>query len=394
MLLCKEFLSRIYRKLFRKILFPLTGWIFPRFRIRKDRIVFDNFGGKGYAENPKYIAEEMHSRGLPFELIWLVDNAGRYEMPSYIRQVKMDSFRGMAARATAKVWVDNIRNLHPIKKKEQQIYLQTWHAPVSLKKIEKDAEAELGADYCREAQYDGQITDGIIVNDELQEKQFRRAFWLNEKAEYLRIGMPRYDYLMQHREDTSISNQLKEKYHLDPEAYTILFAPTFRDDGSLDGYMLDFERLIEAFKERLQRKVTLIVRLHPNVKQNEAGIRYTPEIIDGSIFRDPQELAFISDCIISDYSTSIFEFLLLDKPVFICALDLKAYEKLRGLLPEFYELPFPVAETNDDLIRNIRAYDEKTYGEKVTQYLQTHPMYDDGHASERAVDWICAKAGD
>ena len=131
---------------------------------QENRIVFDNFGGKGYGDSTKYIAEELIKSGRNYELVWLVDNLSSYEFPKQIKTVKIDSIKALYMRATAKVWIDNVRHLHPVKKKKEQVYLQAWHAPFGPKKAEADAEKELGEDYVREAKYDGQIADGIISN--------------------------------------------------------------------------------------------------------------------------------------------------------------------------------------------------------------------------------------
>ena len=74
--------------------------------IKENRIVFDNFGGKGYGDSTKYIAEELIKSGRNYELVWLVDNLSSYEFPKQIKTVKIDSIKALCMRATAKVWVE------------------------------------------------------------------------------------------------------------------------------------------------------------------------------------------------------------------------------------------------------------------------------------------------
>lgn len=88
--------------------------------IKENRIVFDNFGGKGYGDSTKYIAEELIKSGRNYELVWLVDNLSSYEFPKQIKTVKIDSIKALCMRATAKVWVDNVRHLHPVKRKRSK----------------------------------------------------------------------------------------------------------------------------------------------------------------------------------------------------------------------------------------------------------------------------------
>lgn len=382
------------RKIYKVLLEYPFGKLMYLFPIKANRIVIDNFGGKGYGDSTKYIAEGLIRKNCQYDIIWLVDNLASYSFPPQIKPVKIDSLQALYMRATAKVWIDNVRHLHPVRKKKQQIYLQAWHAPFGPKKAEADAEAELGEKYVKEAKYDGQIADGIISNSKLLDNQFRRAFWLSENVEILKFGLPRNDFLAQRIGDVEEYKHFREKFKFDNESLYVLYAPTFRDDYSLDGYRLEFEKIADAFSKRFNKKVKIVVRLHPNAALQSGFINYTDNIINGTIYQDMQELSLACDIIISDYSSCVFDFAILKKPVFICALDLKTYEKKRGLLPEFFGFPFPMAESNEQLIKNILRFDPKTYFDKVDKYFEKYPIYDHGDATEKTVEWIQKKIGE
>lgn len=382
------------RKIYKVLLEYPFGKLMYLFPIKENRIVIDNFGGKGYGDSTKYIAEGLIGKNCQYDIIWLVDNLASYSFPPQIKPVKIDSLQALYMRATAKVWIDNVRHLHPVRKKKQQIYLQAWHAPFGPKKAEADAEAELGEKYVKEAKYDGQIADGIISNSKLLDNQFRRAFWLSKNVEILKFGLPRNDFLAQRIGDVEEYKHFREKFKFDNESLYVLYAPTFRDDYSLDGYRLEFEKIADAFSKRFNKKVKIVVRLHPNAALQSGFINYTDNIINGTIYQDMQELSLACDIIISDYSSCVFDFAILKKPVFICALDLKTYEKTRGLLPEFFCFPFPMAESNEQLIKNILRFDPKTYFDKVDKYFEKYPIYDHGDATEKTVEWIQKKIGE
>lgn len=386
--------KRVHRKVFRLLLKPLLSPLFYYLPVKKNRICFANFSGKGYGDNPKYIAEEIHFRKKSYELCWLLDNLLETDFPEYIRVVKIDSVEALFIRATSKIWINNIRNDNPIRKKKNQLYLQTWHAPYALKLVEAEAEKRLNKKYVSQAKYDGYITDGILANSRQQAEQFKRAFWLNKCTEILKFGLPRNDFLIMKKGNTNEVMKLKRKLCLNYNSYYILFAPTFRDDFSLDGYKLDFGLLLKAFKNKLNLDVKIIIRLHPNVAFQSRFIHYndSESIINGSNFPDIQVLSVVCDCLITDYSSALFDFVLLHKPVFICALDLDAYEKKRGLEPEFYKLPFPIAKTSEQLVTIIENFDESEYFKKVDTYFSKNELYDDGYATERTVDWIMARA--
>ena len=376
-----NFIKKGKRKFFKKFLqrpFAVLVYLLP---IKENRIVFDNFGGKGYGDSTKYIAEELIKSGRNYELIWLVDNLSSYEFPKQIKTVKIDSIKALCMRATAKVWIDNVRHLHPVKKKKEQVYLQAWHAPFGPKKAEADAEKELGEDYVREAKYDGQIADGIISNSKLLDNQFKRAFWLSDHVEILSYGLPRNDFLARQIDNTSKYDYLRNKFGFEKDGFYILYAPTFRDN-------LEYEKIAKEFSAKVNKKARIVVRLHPNVWNQSNYINYGENILNGTVYPDMQELLLACDALISDYSSCVFDFAILKKPVFICALDIKEYEKTRGLLPEFYNFPFPMATSNEDMINNIKNYNQEIYFANVNRYFKKYPLYDDGNASRRVVDWL------
>lgn len=201
-------------------------YLFP---IKENRIVIDNFGGKGYGDSTKYIAEGLIGKNCQYDIIWLVDNLASYSFPPQIKPVKIDSLQALYMRATAKVWIDNVRHLHPVRKKKQQIYLQAWHAPFGPKKAEADAEAELGEKYVKEAKYDGQIADGIISNSKLLDNQFRRAFWLSKNVEILKFGLPRNDFLAQRIGDVEEYKHFREKFKFDNESLYVLYTLRYKN---------------------------------------------------------------------------------------------------------------------------------------------------------------------
>lgn len=380
--------KRIQREVF-FLLKPLLRRLFYYLPAKKSRICFNNFAGKGFGDNPKYIAEEIHLRDSSYQLFWLVNYMSNYEFPAYIHAVDIDSIKALYIRATSEIWISNIRNDHPVKKKESQLYLQTWHGGFGWKRVEADAQDILSREYITQAKYDGHITDGILVYGKRQEELFKRAFWLNEKTEILRFGLPKNDHLINSIKNTDKENDvIRKKLGLDEHTIYVLYAPTFRDDGSLEGYKLNFEEIIKALEKKLKKEVNVIVRLHPNVSAQSKFISYNRSIINGTFFPDAQELSVVCDCLITDYSSILYNFVLMHKPVLLCALDLQDYIDKRGLLPDFFDSPFPMAKTNEELLMLIKHFNIDEYYQKVDDYFLKNPIYDDGHAAEKTVTWL------
>ena len=110
--------------------------------IKKRKIVFTSYVGRGYSDNPKAIAEELIKRGTKADMVWLVrDEKEAKTLPKEIRPCRINSLKHIWELSTARVWVDNCRKYDKSKKKNQ-FYLQTWHG-FPLKRIEGDVETAL-----------------------------------------------------------------------------------------------------------------------------------------------------------------------------------------------------------------------------------------------------------
>lgn len=385
----KEFLLNFAKKVYHCIDRYYTEFVIRYGRIQKNKIVFDNFWGRGYGENPKYITEEIHRENLKCDLVWLYANE-QTEFPQYVRKIPYGSNKAKRELATAKVVVNNVRNSMRVQKKKGQIYIQTWHGGLGFKKVEAAIQEQLPLSYVQAAKRDGAECDAILSSCALQTAEYRQCFWLNEKTEILEFGLPRCDILF--AEQSKIKGKVYAKYGLSKKTKIILYAPTFRDDRTIDGYALDYSGVLKAFEEKMEAPCVLIVRLHPNVQYMQDQICYNEKILNGSIYADIQELYIAADALITDYSSAAFDCALLGKPVFLCALDHEKYKAMRGITPLFYQVPFPRCYTNEALCEEISRYNPERYIEAVERFKNSvWKPYDDGEASKKVVNWLRQK---
>ena len=184
-------------------------------------------------------------------------------------------------------------------------------------------------------------------------------------------------------------DNVKKSLGLSPETKVVLYAPTFRDDYRTDVYNLDLARLIDTLCTNLGGDWRVLVRLHPNVMDKNI-IKLCQNSIDVTSYPDMQELLLISDVLITDYSTTIYDAIIMRKTVFLYAPDLADYKDNRGLKPVYFSLPTRVNQTNDELIEYIRIFDETGYQRQLEEFLATFRVFDDGNASKRVVDKINA----
>lgn len=358
--------------------------------INKRKIIFNNFNGKSYGDNPKYIADEILRRNLKWDLAWITNDLS-IELPKGVRAVAYGGPEEWLERKTAKVWIDNVRYGERPAKKRGQICLQTWHGGLNFKNVEAAVADKLDPEYVEEAKQDGKNCDGILSGCGLRTADYQEHFWLNPKTEILEYGLPRNDALFDKTLVSKKSAEIRGKLHLSKHQRIILYMPTFRDDQSVDGYTLEYEKILNEFEDRFQSEFAMIVRLHPNVKLSPNVIPFGKKIINATLLPDAQELYMVADYMITDYSSAAFDFSLLGKPVFLCMLDFQKYLSLRGVNDVFYSCPFPHSYSCEELLQQIQKFDEESYTKKLEEYKRIWKPFDDGHAAERTVDWIMRK---
>ena len=154
--------------------------------VKSNKIIFSNFNGRGYGDNPKYIAEELLRQNLPYDLVWVTSVKHDKTVPAAIRTVTVGGWREAYEYASAKVIVNNIKLRLPFRKKKTQYYIQTWHGAFILKNLEKEAEAQLSERYVRHSQQDSAITDLMLSGSGIESDVMRESFWYS--GEWIRIS--------------------------------------------------------------------------------------------------------------------------------------------------------------------------------------------------------------
>ena len=357
------------------------------FKINKKKIVFDNFLGKGYGCNPKYIAEEIIKQKLDYDLVWIVNDINT-EVPYQIRKVKAESIKALYELATARIWIDNVRNYKGIHKKKGQFYIQTWHGGIALKRFEKDVEDTLDKEYLKQAKYDGTIIDLLLTNNEHQKKYFEKVFWYN--GEILCKGTPRNDVI--YRNEPKIKEKVYNYFDIDNKKKIVMYAPTFRKENGMGVYSFDYEKCCEKLSNKFGGEFVMIIRLHPNIAEKSELINYNDNIKNGSEYPDMQELIAATDVMITDYSSVSFDAGLVNKPVFILAKDFENYIKNdRKLLYDIKEIPFIINKTDIELYYCIENFEIKKYIEKLQCFYTKIGVVHNENSAKDIVDIINEK---
>ena len=357
--------------------------------IRSKKIVFFNQGN--YGGHGKYITEQLLKRREDLEIVWLVDRF-LTEVPEGIRLVTVSNIRNyLYEMETAKIWVFDYWVPNYIIKRPGQIYVQVKHwSSVTLKTFGMDSALFQNVERFIDASiYNGKIMDYLMVGSKFDEETCRKGFLF--QGEVRKVGSPRTDILFS---PGKVQSKIFERYGIAQNSSLCLYAPTFREKGpeamSWTGNLnLDYAGLKAALEQRFGGEWLIVLRLHPHIAHESKNVETPSWVVNMTDYPDSQELVAASEVLITDYSSIMFEPAFVKKPVFLFATDKKEYiNGERELLIDYDRLPFPIAESNEELMLRIQDFNRQEYEENVTKFLEKYDVHEDGHASERAAEFI------
>lgn len=359
--------------------------------IKPNKIVFDNYMGKGYGGNCKYVAEQLLKMGEKLDLVWMAQSPKEQQnqFPPGVRLVKYGSPEAMYEYATARVWVCNYHLVHYLNKgllkKAGQSYIQMWHGSFGIKKIENDC-GNLTKDkaWLALAKKNAQYTDFWISNSDFETEIYRRAFW--DVRDVRLFGHPRNDIFFGN--GLKRARQKAERM-LGLNGYQLLlYVPTFRDDRMRFEQKLDYTLLKKSLESRFGGDWRILIRLHPRMRDMTDLLPSEEFCVNVTKYPDIQELLAAADAVVTDYSSAVFDYLLTGRPAFLYAPDYDAYETMRGLYYPLAKTPFSVALDNEQLAKHIASFDELVYKEKGKKFLEEKGSVEDGNAAAKVAGLI------
>lgn len=371
------------------LLFSLIVRCFTR--VHKKRILCWSYYYTQYSCNPRYITEYLlKEHPGEFEIYWCFKkNVNIGNLPKNIKVVRWRTFKYLLILNSSNFLFTNSRTgiwgSSWVKRKGQK-YVMTWHSSMGIKKVEMDVENELPAVYIQNAKYDSSMCDLILSGCRFRTEVIKRAFWYS--GEILEGGTPRNDILFQ--DHTKLRENIFAQYNIPSNAKILLYAPTFRKDMGLQYYKFDWEDILPVLEEKFSAPIFIFLRLHPNFCSNGivlSDLYQNDRVRDFTYYHDMQELLCISDILVTDYSSSLFDFSLLNKPCFIYAKDYDIYD--RGTYFELDSLPFPFAVSDLEFKKRIIEFDESKYIMNVSYFnKQIIGSYEDGNACKKMYNWM------
>lgn len=364
-------------------------------------VVFLSFHGKGYSDNPKAIFECMKEddRFRDFKFIWFINKQKKDKI--IIEGAKVVGYLSplyFYYLAKAKFWVFNCKMPKYIVKKQNQVYLQTWHG-TPLKRLGHDIKVDANTTFYRSGlsyeqmcnSYDIDVAryNYMISPNKFCTEIFQSSFGINRER-LIETGYPRNDFITNANEEDV--KRIKERLGIPFDKKVLLYAPTWRDNSYVAaGYTFELKADFHKWKETLGDEYVVVFKPHYliiNKYKDDESLKGFLYSIDASA--EINELYVISDMLITDYSSVFFDYAVLNRPMYFYMYDFDDYrDQLRGFYLDVYsELPGKIYEQEeimlDAIVKNDYDFDYlKVFNERFS-HAQT------GDCAKKVVD-ILAK---
>jgi teichoic acid ribitol-phosphate primase len=267
--------------------------------------------------------------------------------------------------------------------------IQTWHASGAFKKIGYSLlDKSFGVDEALASRVRiHSHYDVCLVASQLAAPFYAEAFRQPLEKFVSRLGIPRTDVLFGEERLERTRAEVRRRYALPDGKRVVLYAPTFRGDSVLDAHATD-DLDLRLLRDVLGDDHVVLVRLHPFVRaRTQIGTDLAGFAIDVSDHPDINELMLVSDVLVTDYSSAIYEFSLLGRPMAFFAPDYEAYEQERGFYFDYRTgVPGPIFETTEALATYLRS--GRFDLERVERFRAESFDVADGRSTERVTDGL------
>ena len=372
--------SRILGALRRRQLDWFRGSIYRLLSRSKlsNSILFESFQGKVIGDNPYAIFAEVLSRNPSFELLFTVNS--KTKAPEGARGVRHGSISWLKALATSKVLVNNTNFPGYFRKRPGQRYIQTWHG-TPLKRLGRDiVDVVPTGSYLRMMDREASYWDYLVSPSAYCSEIFPSTFGYN--GTILETGYPRNDILIN---QVSKRDQIRRSLGISDSQQVVLYAPTWRDSQrTATGNW----KPVNFLPGSLGDNVTVLFRGHTNTHS-----AHSPQVARGTIdvtnYKNVAELYLAADVLVTDYSSSMFDFSVTGKPMIFLAPDFDEYVAKRGFYFDFEQLaPGPILRDSSFLRKSLESIEsQKTeYAQRYLAWQMKFNKQEDGLASKRVVD--------
>ena len=407
----------------------------PFFRTNKKMVVFCSFEGRSYSDSPRALFEYMVRCGAftDYTLIWgfcgdlkkyrrilservrfLTANlpqaaagageSGAGHRVPRICLVRYDSADWRKCLSASGCWILNYKVKDYLKPRADQVFVQTWHG-TPLKRLGYDIThfdnpTNTAQGLARHYGIEAKKFTYFLSSSPYATEKFRSAWRMDEFGKHdimLEEGYPRNDVLVNHAPDEAKRIRARILGARADEKKVILYAPTYRQEQHVtaQGYTWALPLDLRKLQADLGEDYVFLFRAHYLITNQIDFDAYRGFAFDVSGEEDINDLYLISDLLVTDYSSAMFDFALLRRPMIFHMYDLEYYrDQSNGFYfdPEKV-LPGPIVRDQAALTAAVReAASSFTIDETYEKFIKTFDPYEDGHASERVIRRVFAES--
>ncbi len=371
-------------------LFALVYQICKLVPVKKKRVFCIMTHDEGEGSNVSIAFREMQKADLSYSFSFLTQSDIRaVESFSKLGCLINFFFRKPYELARAEIiLMDNVFLPYAyLRRRKGTKVVQLWHGTGTIKKFGQDTNT--GKLKRLEKRANSNITH-LIVNSPTMKRLYAGAFGVNETKVYA-LGLPKSDEFFRRLKEIEIckknpyKNYIYKKYEIPTDKKLILYAPTFRDNADQNPRLIE---LLEELGHNLPEEYCLGLRLHPHIAHAFEKQQLGSSICQLSFEKDVNTVLMAADLLITDYSSIIFEYCLLKRPMIFYAYDYEEFsDQGRGFYYNYETfVPGPVAFSCKEVLDIIRNKEFQL--KKVEEFIGNHYLYTDGNATDRLLELL------
>lgn len=358
--------------------------LWGRFISTDEKMVIFSGHTRKYNDSPKTLYEYMLAHPEKYgkyKCVWALEDPDSVGIPGNAKKIKADTLEYFKYTLKAKYWITCVnieRSLHY--KKRDCRYLNTWHG-TPFKHIGNDAGVR--------KDYDFSSMDFFCYASDYEKEIYKRAFNVREDA-LIPTGLPRNDELYKVTQEEV--EELKKRLGLPHDKKIILYAPTWRESTD-NGKTCAIKPPVDAKKweQILKDDYVVLFRMHAYTNKL-LGLEFNDTLRDYSTYPNVNDLFKVADILISDYSASMADFSILERPVLCFTYDYEEYRKERGLYMDYEtEMPSGLLKTEDEVLEYIKDMDYEKECEKTRRMLKAKLLQYGGNATETCLSVLFDK---
>lgn len=339
-----------------------------------EKLVLFSAHSRKYNDSPRALYEYMisHPEYKDYKFVWALEDPANVTIPGNAIKIKSDTPKYFLTALKAKYWITCVnieRSLH-FKKKGCR-YLNTWHG--------------CSINHCGNAvpgrkDFDFSNIDFMCYESEYHKEILMRDFLCREDA-MIPTGLPRNDTLYKTTNEEVVA--LKKKMGLPLNKKILLYTPTWRDSTDMGKtYAIKPPLTVEHWEKELKDKYVMLLRTHAYTTKL-LGVEFNDFVRNMSPYPDINDLFKVADILISDYSSCIADFSILERPIICFAYDYEEYCKVRGLYIDMEkDMPSGVKRTEEEVIQHIKTMDYESECKKTKEMIKERITNIGGHATE------------